>query len=627
MRFFYGLFIFIFCAQIISAQTTVPHRSEVLQFSPGGAVAPKTFSPDFFATLYSLEMPAPGSESYRRFLIDLKEELYGGKTFTGQHAMRSSSSAPAPEYISGFDGNPMGTGVPNDNDMAVSNDGMIVSVINSSIYVFDAAGTGLASFSLSAFADTLELVGDKFDPKVLYDPVNDRFILVFLNLVFGDEAANTHIVVAFSKTNDPLDEWNLYVLPGNPKDNDTWTDFPMMAITEHELFITGNLIIPGEPWQTGFSETLIWQMNLDSGYAGTNVNAIYWDNIFFGDKPIRNMCPVKGGSTSHGPDMYLLSNRNFAETNDTIFIIHITGTLDDVATVAEVDYSLTDVNYAVPPQARQYNSHTFDTNDGRVLGAFMENGLIQFVSNTLDPATGFSAIYHGIISDLDDSKSIHGYIIGDDTLDFGYPNISYTGTFDNDDQCIITMDHSAPEAYAGMSAFFYKQDAYSDRLHIKTGETYVNVIGGYYERWGDYTGSQRKYNEPGKVWVSGNYGKYVSIGPFVNRNNATWIAELRSNDSLPPASVNAISVLQNVQVFPNPADTYFETTFYLNDPGQVQCILYDMQGRLVKNLLSKHAAAGENKFTFSTAPLSSGTYILKILVNNTPVVSKQIVRS
>ena len=64
-----------------------------------------------------------------------------------------------------------------------------------------------------------------------------------------------------SQTNDPAGLWNLYALPGNPKDNDRWTDYPMIALTEGELFLTGNLIIPGEPWQTGFSETLIWQMS------------------------------------------------------------------------------------------------------------------------------------------------------------------------------------------------------------------------------------------------------------------------------------------------------------------------------------------------------------------------------
>ncbi|MFN3940317.1 MAG: hypothetical protein ACK4IY_07000, partial [Chitinophagales bacterium] len=257
----------------VNAQNAKAHKSDIIKIAPAGKVTPGSARQDFFPVLYSMEMPAPGAETYRSYLLDLKEKLYTNKTYLGYTHFKSDAAAPVPEVLSAFEGNPMGVSVPNDNDLAISNDGIIISVINTSIYMFDQSGNTLKSLSLSSMADTLGLIGSKFDPKVMYDPVHDRFIIVFLNLVFGDEAANTHIIVAFSQTADPLADWNLYVLPGNPKDNDTWTDFPMMAITQSELFITGNLIIPGEPWQTGFSETLIWQMSLNRGYAGDTLYA------------------------------------------------------------------------------------------------------------------------------------------------------------------------------------------------------------------------------------------------------------------------------------------------------------------------------------------------------------------
>ncbi|MEZ5014183.1 MAG: hypothetical protein R2794_07815 [Chitinophagales bacterium] len=70
-----------------------------------------------------------------------------------------------------------GTSVPNDNDLAISNGGKIISVINSSIYIYDMDGTFLQTLSLAAFADTLDIPDIKFDPKVVYDPVNDKFII------------------------------------------------------------------------------------------------------------------------------------------------------------------------------------------------------------------------------------------------------------------------------------------------------------------------------------------------------------------------------------------------------------------------------------------------------------------
>ncbi len=611
----------LFSGTAIFAQQQIS-RSPLQQFPVAAQVVMREIHDDFNPQLQHLEMPAPGSESYRRHLIDLKSALYDGNKFqpTG-YKNNATASLSAPEVLAGFEGNIMGSSVPNDNDMAISNNGDIISVINSSIYFYDNTNTLLFYTSLAAFSDTLDIPDAKFDPKVLYDPRADKFVMLFLA---GFDPEHTNVIIAFSQTSDPLGAWNLYSIPGNPKNNNLWTDFPMFALTENELFLTINLIIPDEPWQTGFSETLIWQMSLDKGYNAEPLDAVFYDNIFFDSKPIRNLNPVRGGSTTYGPDMYFLSNRNFSESNDTIFIVHVTGLLDDPGTIVEIDYSLSNLNYGVPPQARQYTTNIFDTNDGRILGSYYENGQIQFVSNTLDPATGFCGIYHGIITDLDGAKTIEANIIGDDTLDLGYPNISYTGKFVGDDQSIITFDHTAPTVYAGMSAVFYNWGDYSELVNLKTGDTYVNILSGGYERWGDYTGSQRKYNEPGVVWVSGNFGKLIDVFPFVQHNNATWIASLKSTVE-PNVGINTPKSNAAPIVYPNPSANVFNTKFNLTESGTVNFYLYDINGNLVKELLRNKAETGENIFTFSTNPLAAGTYLLKIVLNDKVFNTQQVI--
>jgi len=612
----------VLCSLILQMSAQATTRPNHFMLQPSATITLSQIKHDWDPQLLCLEMPAPGSGSYQRYLIDLKNEIYGQKVKTDHVMMKTTDELPAPSILGGWEGNPMGTGVPNDNDMAISNDGWIISVINSSIYIYDTTDSLYQAVSLYAFADTLGITASKYDPKVMYDPRADKFVIVFLS---GYEPELTNIIVAFSQTNNPLGAWNLYALPGNPKDNDRWTDFPMMSLTEEELFITVNLIIPDEPWQTGFSETLIWQMNLEEGYTAAALNAIYHDSIYFGGAPIRNLNPVKGGETTYGPDMYFLSDRNFAVENDTIFIVKVTGTLDDPSTVVEVDYSIADLKYGVPPQARQYSTHIFDTNDGRVLGSFYEDGQIQFVANTLNPATGFCGIYHGIITDLDGARNIHAHIIGDDTLDLGYPNISYSGHWDGDNQSIITFDHTAPTVYAGMSAVFYNWGGYSPLLNIKTGDTYVNVLSGAYERWGDYTGSQRKYNEPGVVWVSGNFGKFIDGFPFTYRNNATWIAGLKSNAE-PAVNVPETIAIQSAHIYPNPAHDYFYTELELPSSGDIEFRIYDTNGKLIKNLLKAHGKTGKHIFSFSMEQLPQGNYMLEVIFNHTPFCTKQIVK-
>lgn len=595
---------------------------EIRRFAPAGVVHMQQITNDLAPVFYSLEMPAPGSGSYRRYLIDLKDSLYAGRTFPGYTtSAKTTTDITPPEVLVEWEGNIMTSFVPNDNDLAISNDGYIVSVMNSNIYMYDSLGTFLFTTSLQAFADTLGIPDSKFDPKVMYDPRADKFVLLYLA---GFDPENTNVIIAFSQTSDPLGAWNLYALPGNPKDNDRWTDFPMFALTETELFLTINLIIPDEPWQTGFSETLIWQMSLDKGYAGDTLDAVFHDSIFFAGKPLRNLNPVKGGSTTYGPDMYFLSNRNFDVSNDTIFIVRITGTLDDPSTEVTVDFARSNIPYGVPPQARQYTTNIFDTNDGRVLGSFYENGQIQFVSNTLDPATGFCGIYHGVISNLDSDYSIEANIIGDDTLDLGYPNISYTGKFPGDDQSIITFDHTAPTVFAGVSGVFYNWGGYSDLVNIHTGDTWVNVLSGGYERWGDYTGSQRKYNQPGVVWMSGTFGKYIDAFPFTLRNNATWIASLRS--TVEPAVSVQNTTPASMQIYPNPAPAYFRTEIQLEEGGVIDFYLFDAQGRRVKYLLRAEAKAGNNVFQFNTAALPAGNYYLQVQLNGSLLDTQPVVK-
>ena len=109
--------------------------------------------------------------------------------------------------------------------------------------------------------------GSYYDPKVIYDKDYDRFVLVFLK---NTVPATSEIIVGFSKTNNPIDGWHVYKLPGNPLSNNRWTDFPSIALTDSSLFITGNLIVPNVSWQVGFDGSVLWEMKKNLGFNGAS---------------------------------------------------------------------------------------------------------------------------------------------------------------------------------------------------------------------------------------------------------------------------------------------------------------------------------------------------------------------
>lgn len=567
---------------------------------------------DYFTAIQCIEKPMPGG-------IPDKSKMNLNSQLSAKISAPSGTLTPI--FLGkNFFANPFGNATPNDNDMAISNNCKIVSVSNTLIYFHDCVvDSSKGIVSLSAFSTPLGTFSQAFDPKVAYDPVADRFALVFLN---GTTPATSTIVVAFSQTNNPKGNWNFYMIPGNPFNNNLWSDYPMISFSQKELFITMNLLNPGGTWQTSFNETVIWQINKANGYAGQPLTTQLHNNIQYAGNNIRNICPVKGGSTLYGPQQYFLSNKNFGINSDSVFVISISDTANAPGQTLTVKMTNANVPYSMPPDARQTPPHLFATNDARVLGAFMENNKIQYVHNTKDPATNFCAVYHGVIDGYAAATpTVSGNILGHPVMDFGYPNISYAGSSSTDHTSIINFNHCAPTVSAGCSAM--KSDAagnYSPVLGIKNGTTYVDVLTATLERWGDYSGSQRKYNEVGKVWISGYYGPLV--GTSATRH-ATWIAELGLNAMTGMEETNANS---NASVFPNPFENLISVEFENKNAETIHFKLFDVQGKEVKTLLSEFIKPGKQRFSFTLNPLPQGVYFLKIYSDGEVYGTQKLIR-
>ena len=603
-----------FAQSTYSAKAFVWERAAVLSFADTTA--------DWEVMLQNIEVPAPGGTSYRSKLMEMKEEMrkeYPVKSANYPQQVFKTDTISALLLGRSFEGNIAQNSIPNDNDMAISDAGIIVSVINSRVLIYDTNTDSILKVkTLGSFATGLNTTDSKFDPKMVYDPAADRFIMVFLN---GSTYQKSKIIVCYSQTNNPMGTWNAYALSGNPLANDTWSDYPVIGISNSDLFIGINTFTNGSSNNSGFTETCLWQISNEDGYAGNALTTKYYHDIFLADgiKTIFNICPVKGGLVPYGPDMYLLSNRATSYNNDSIFLLHITNSVKSNNASLELKFVRADVDYLLPPHARQQGTNYFDTNDNRILGGFYENDVIQFVQCTLNEATGLAGIYHGFIENPDAlTPNVRAIVIGDTLLDFGFPNISYSGRDNRDQESVITFNHSSPEDFAGFSYIYYTNDGeYSAPEKIKTGLNYVDAFGdGDYERWGDYSGSQRRYNQTATVWAVGSFGQ-------LSNKNGTWIAELTSTDSIRPSEYPSLEI----SVYPNPTTDYITLNFYMEKTSDISVDLYDMNGRLVISLFQDQAKFGQNVFSFSTAPLAAGIYFAAITADEKHIYKQKIVKT
>ncbi len=613
-------------AIFVSAQTGAP---KILQAPLAGSIVLRDVPDKYGAQVNSLEAPEPDGPGNKAAFHAMKARVraqFPYRRSSGQTKAKTTAVA-MPVITKAFLPDSL-TGIPPDDYMAVNNDSEAINVMNSFITVLNAdSGTVKLRKSLMNFSSSVGLnnpIGQsyhyRYDPKVIYDPEADRFICVMLN---GTNQYNW-IVVAFSQTADPAGAWNFYKFYGDYGADTTWFDYPAIAITHDEFFLTGNKLVYNGSFQEGFRRSVIYQMRKSDGYAGAaTLGYKLWDSVNFGGAPIRNIFPVKGGSGIMGPEQYFLSVRNMAATNDSVFLIKIPDTMGTPGNAITITAMKSNLVYGFPPNGRQPNTtNMLQTNDARVLGAYREGSEIQFVSTTVQPLTGSDAIYHGRMSNFTTTPSVQAAYIGVDTMDFAYPNISFAGLHGGLNTSIISFDYSGPSHFPGVGAVMWDGTAHSPLLEVKKGDNIIDVLNNdTLQRWGDYTGSQPQWDLPGHVWIVGMYGKQ-------NKGYSTWMARLRS-PFVPGVSVAPVakSVAAPSTLYPNPAIEFIRLRFSLEEAAYLRFSIYSINGSLVDAMLDAGCRKGEQEIQFNTAPLAPGQYLLKgTTLDGRTLVSKTFVK-
>ncbi len=628
MSFFIKAFLWCSIVLLLPLQIVSQQNYQVRRYTYAKAdrVYPRQIKVDWLFEIQNLESPFEGNSFEQLYIDSIKtkvEASFNSKGYIPTYKqLKPYYSVTVPKIIKSFEGNHYSSSVPNDNSMAVSNEGMVVSAINTNIIFYDTQNDSLLkTISLRAFSDTLSSVSSQqYDPKVIYDYQTDRFIVVFLAGV--GTSVSTNVIIAFSSSSNPMDSWNLYSLPGNPLNDTSWSDYPAISLSNEDLFITVNLLKKGSgSWQTSFKQSVIWQIDKDKGYHGDSLVLALYSDISFQAKAIRNIHPVRGGNTFYGPNMYFLSERNFALQNDTFFLIQTYNNLSSNYLNLSVNSVLADCNYGMPPNAKQTNNKALATNDSRVLGAFFQNDYIQFVGNTVDTLTGHASFYHGIFSPKQKNRKIHLNILTDTLLEFAYPAISYCGTNSNSKHSIVSFDYTARTVFAGMGAIFYEdKDLYSKPLVLKKGDTPIQVLF-YLQRWGDYSASQPRYNHPGEVWTAGTYGK--KVGNF--RLYGTWIAAILNTVEEEPILVDGQDISSSV--YPNPMnDDQVKVDFVLPEDELIEVEIIDATAKRVALIFKGEAKKGRNILSFSSQALAQGIYFLLIKNKNLVLKTHKIIK-
>jgi ribosomal protein L24E len=537
---------------------------------------------------------------------------------------------------------PPGAGTPNDNHIAVGNDGKIVSVMNTVIRVHNDTGKVIKAFTLENFAlnpnikkDPIPTLNRTYDPRVVYDPYTDRYIVLYMH---GTTDKTSFIVVGFSSTNDPTKPWYVYKVPGTPIQDSVWSDYPIVSQTKEDLFFTVNLLHNGSSWEEGFVEAVIWQLNKDDGYRGDTLTKNFYNNIKYNGVSIWSICAIQNGPMPDGVDNYFLSVRPYAKENDTVFVHRITNTLRSGKAEYELGIFKSPVKYGFPSSALVPDTaFRLRTNDARVLSGVRIGSQLHYFQNCINFNTLQAHLMHGSLYNLthpsgavkqpgvkwnDGGATLHARLFTNDSLDFGYPAVAAAGQApDNerdplDPSMLVTSVFSGQKHFPGTGAFYINRyGEYSDYQILKRGQSIINYtfIKPAEQRWGDYEGIQAKFNEKGVFYLVGSWGKTNSMFAYV--------ARVKLKDTVYD------NPIAQVRVFPVPTTENLQIEIQNNQFASITGEIYTADGKLVpeklpaanqiNNIAGSHTfqlslEPGTHRYALHTLGLSKGIYILRL---------------
>jgi hypothetical protein len=218
-------------AALALAAATSFSQSAVQQTVPSSAVDTARFFPQIQEVL--LSKPFKVSQGH------LSTDEQGGRPNSLRAGGLFGESSIEPGAF--FPGITQSGWTPGDPDLAVGTN-HIVEVINAQIAFFTKAGVKQFQQSSNTFFSGMGAFNFQFDPKVSYDRVHNRFVLVFLER--DTSAGNvSKILVAVSDDGDPNGTWHRYRIEAklNISGADYWLDYPGLGYNKDAYLVNGNM--------------------------------------------------------------------------------------------------------------------------------------------------------------------------------------------------------------------------------------------------------------------------------------------------------------------------------------------------------------------------------------------------
>ena len=424
------------------------------------------------------------------------------------------SPAPAQSFM-GLDDIPrVGTNtitIPPDVDGAVGPD-RILEGLNNNYRTFDkASGVILSTVSISTFWAAAG-AGAVFDPKTLYDPVQQRWISVVLS---DSRLTTSSILVGVSQSSDPNGAWNLFRVLGDST-GVNWVDFPNVGFNQNWIAVNVNLFTNASNTGNGARCLIVDYAQARGGvFAGAFANG-----TGFCSSPVATASPAE-------PTLYVPTHLSSA--GGTYRVDTISGPVGapvyTVGALRSRGTTWTQPAGSILPQAPPLSGSSvcglpacgIETQDAQIRSTpVLRDGSIWYAQTIGLPAGG---ITHTAVqwTRLDAAT---GNVIDGGRIDepgatttnggkwYAYPHVAVNGAGD----AIVCFSQFSSAQYpsAGYAMRFGLDVAGTLRepVLVSAGEDYYHKdFGSGRDRWGDYAKAQVDPADDESLWLVAQYAK------------------------------------------------------------------------------------------------------------------------
>lgn len=386
----------------------------------------------------------------------------------------------------------------------------VVEVTNLHVDIYSRSGTPRTrnQFTLGSFFG-YAYPNDMTDPRVLYDPVWKRFVVVAINIPPVADP-KTLIFIAVSKGSNPTGAWwtyhvNMGPVAGNPNGNWIW-DYPMVGMDQDGIIITGNLF----QWTPGvgggsFISTDCIALAKARLYNGGAFKTVWWTGLHWSPQPPVVLPPADPALMKNAT--HLVSADPYADKSK--LFIHTLKDSAYPATQTLTSNAITVTAYDFPPDAPQPGTTAkLDTLDARFLSNSTQifdhtdggSDRIFQVHTVNSGGWAMPKFYHLKIPTLSVMESRSFWASGS-SHDF---NASIAAN--NSKDMFVTW--SATDPGAGKQAQIRVSGKLAGELDISAGNSLIQsptyYTGG---RWGDYSSVHIDHNSvtTKRAWICNQY--------------------------------------------------------------------------------------------------------------------------